>query len=56
METLEIANPLEWMRALANHQQQAEQDLGQLMEACGDTVDRTDHQIQRIEAAYSRLA
>ena len=55
-EALEIANPLEWMRALANHQQQAEQDLRQLVEACGNTVDRTDRRIRRIEAAYGRLA
>jgi len=55
-ETLEIANLLKWMRALAKHQQQAEQDLSQLMEACGNTVDRTDRRIRRIEAAYNRLA
>jgi len=38
-DALEIANPLGWMRAMANHQQQAEQDLRQLVEACGNTVD-----------------
>jgi len=41
-DVLEITNPLEWMWAIANHQQQAEQDLRQLMQACSDTVDRTD--------------
>jgi len=41
-EALEIANPVAWMRAMANHQQQAEQDLRQLMDVCGNTLDRTD--------------
>jgi len=55
-ETLEIANPVGWMRAMANHQQQAEQDLRQLMDVCGNTLDHTDRSIRRIEAAYNRLA
>jgi len=55
-DALEITNPLGWMRAMANHQQQAEQDLRQLMEACGNTVDRTDQRIRGIEAAYNKLA
>jgi len=55
-ETLEIANPVGWMPAMANHQQQAEQDLRQLMEVCGNTLDHTDRHIRRIEAAYNRLA
>ena len=38
-ETLEIANLVGWMRAMAKHQQQAEQDLRQLMDVCGDTMD-----------------
>jgi len=55
-ETLEIANPVGWMRAMANHQQQAEQDLRHLMDVCGNTLDHTDRCIRRIEAAYNRLA
>jgi len=55
-DVLEAANPLGWMRAMANHQQQAEEDLWQLMEACGNTVDRTDRRIRRIEAAYNKLS
>jgi len=55
-EALEIANPVGWMRAMANHQQQAEQDLRQLMDVCGNTLDHTDRRIRRIEAAYNRLA
>ena len=55
-ETLEIANPVRWMRAMANHQQQAEQDLRQLIDVCGNTLDHTDRRIRWIEAAYNRLA
>jgi len=55
-EALEIANPVGWMRAMANHQQQAEQDLRQLMDICGNTLDHTDRCLRRIEAAYNRLA
>jgi len=55
-ETLEIANPVGWMRAMANHQQQAKQDLRQLMDVCGNRLDHTDRHIRRIEAAYNRLA
>jgi len=55
-ETLEIANPVGWMRAMANHQQQAEQDLRQLLDLRGNTMDRTDRRIRRIEATYNRLA
>jgi len=52
-ETLEIANPVRWMRAMANHQQQAEQDLRQLMDVCGNTLDDMDRCIRRIEVAYN---
>jgi len=44
------------MRALANHQQQAEQDLQRLAESCGNTIDRMDRRIRLIEAAYNKLA
>jgi len=39
---------------MANHQQQAEQDLCQLMDVCGNTLDRMDRRVRRIEAAYNR--
>jgi len=55
-EALDIANPFAWMRAMANHQQQAEHDLRQLMDICGNTLDRTDRRVRRIEAAYNRRA
>jgi len=54
-ETLEITNPVRWMRSIANHQHQAEQDLRQLLDLCSNTMDRTDRRIQRIEAAYNQL-
>jgi len=41
-EVLEITNPVGWMRAMANHQQQAAQDLRQLLYLCGNTMERTD--------------
>ena len=55
-EALEIANPVGWIRAMANHQQQAEQDLRQLMDVCGNTLDHTDRRVRQIEPAYNRLA
>jgi len=41
-EALEIANPVGRIRAMANDQQQAEQDLCQLMDVCSNTLDHTD--------------
>ena len=55
-EVMEIANPVDWMRAIVNQQCQTEQDLRQLMDLWGNTVDRTDHRIQRIEKAYYELS
>jgi len=55
-QTVEIANQVDWMRAIVNQQRQAEQDLCQLMEVCGDTVDRTDRRIQQVEKVYYTLS
>jgi len=44
------------MRAIVNQQRQAEQDLRQLMEVCGDTVDCTDRRIQQVEKVYYKLS
>ena len=55
-ETLEVANPAVWLRALARQQKQAEQDLEQLLALCGNTVDKTDQRLVRIESAYQGLA
>jgi len=55
-QTVEIANPVDWMRAIVNQQRQAKQDLHHLMEVCGDTVDWTDRRIQQVEKAYYKLS
>jgi len=52
----ELANPATWLRAMVRHQKQAENDLKQLTELCGNTIDRTDQRIQHIEQAYHTLA
>ena len=52
---VEIANLAVWVRTLARQQRQAEEDMQRLIEACGDTVDRTDQRIQRVERAYHDL-
>jgi len=55
-QSVELANPATWLRAMVRHQKQAESDLRQLTELCGDTIDRTDQRIMRIEQAYQTLA
>ena len=55
-ETLEGANPATWLRALAKQQKQAEQDLAQLVNLCGDMVDHADQRILQIEQAYQDLS
>jgi len=55
-ETLEVANPATWLRALAKQQKQAEQDLGQLVYLCGNTIDHADQRILQIEQAYRDLS
>jgi len=52
---VEVVNPAVWVRTLARQQRQAEEDMQRLIEACGDTVDRTDRRIQRVEQAYHDL-
>jgi len=52
----EIANPAVWVRILVQQQQQAERDLKQLTEMCGDAYDRTDRRPREIEQAYQTLA
>ena len=55
-EAVETANPATWLRVLVKQQKQAEQDLGQLVRLCGNTVDRTDQRIRQIEQAYQELS
>jgi len=51
-EAVEIANSVVWVRALVRQQRQAENNLQQLTELCGNAYDRTDQRMQRIEQAY----
>jgi len=55
-ETLEVANPATWLRALAIQQKQAEQDLAQLVHLCGNTIDHANQRIHQIEQAYRDLS
>jgi len=41
---------------MARQQKQAERDLWQLTELCGNTIDKTDQRMIRIEEAYQTLA
>jgi len=53
---VELANPATWVRTLVRQQRQAEDDMKEFVDLCGQTVDRTDQRIQRIEQAYQALA
>jgi hypothetical protein len=52
---VEIASPASWVRCLVRHQAQAERDLRQLYEACGNQFNRSDARIRAIETAYNEL-
>jgi hypothetical protein len=53
--TIDIPRPASWVRALVHPEEQAENDLRQLYDACGQEVDRTDRRIREIERAYLSL-
>jgi len=55
-QAIELANPAIWVQTMARQQKQAENDLKQLTELCGNPIDRTDQPMQRIEEAYKTLA
>ena len=55
-EHVESASPATWIRCLVRHQTQAERDLHQLFEACGNQFDRQDRRMVAIEAAYNELS
>ena len=55
-QALELANPTVWVRTMARQQKQAERDLWQLTELCGNRIDKTDQRMIRIEEAYQTLA
>jgi hypothetical protein len=52
---VEIASPSTWLCCLVRHQTQAERDIKQLFEACGNRLDQNDQRIVSIEAAYNEL-
>jgi hypothetical protein len=52
---VEIASPASWRRCLVRHQAQAERDLRQQYETCGNQFDRSNARIRAIEAAYNEL-
>jgi len=54
-QVIEVANPAVWVRTMARQQQQAENDLQQLTQLYGNTIDRTDQQMKQIEKAYQML-
>jgi len=55
-QAIELANPAVWVRTIVRQQRQAENDLRQLTELCGNTIHKTDQRMQRIEEAYRILA
>jgi len=55
-QALELANPVVWVRTMARQQKQTERDLQQLTELYGNTIDKTNQRMIRIEEAYQTLA
>jgi len=53
---VEITNPATWIRTMVRHQKQAERDLKELTDLCGNTIDQTNQRIQQIKEAYQTLA
>jgi len=41
-QAIELTNPAVWVRTMAQQQKQAENDLRQLTELCGNTINRTN--------------
>ena len=54
-QAIEVANPAIWLRSMVRQQRQAENDLRQLTQLCGNTIDRTDQRMLQIEEAYQTL-
>jgi len=55
-EAVEMNNQVVWVRTMVRQQRQAENDLRQLTELCGNTIDRIDQRMQQIEQAYHTLS
>jgi len=54
-QAIEVANPAIWLRSMVRLQRQAENDLRQLTQLCGNTIDPTDQRMLQIEEAYQTL-
>jgi hypothetical protein len=52
---IEITRPASWVRTIVHQHEQAQQDLRQLYEVCGNQFDQTDARIRYIERAYDTL-
>jgi hypothetical protein len=52
---LEITRPASWVQTIVHQHEQAQQDLRQLYEACGNQFDQNDYRIRQIERAYETL-
>jgi len=54
-QAVEVANPAIWLRSMVRQQRQAENDIRQLTQLYGNTIDRTDQRMRQIEEAYQTL-
>ena len=52
---VEILRPASWLRTLVHQHEQAQTDLRQLYQACGNQFDQNDGRIRQIERAYDTL-
>jgi len=55
-QAVELANPTVWVQTMVRQQKQAERYLLQLTELCGNTINKTNQRMVRIEEAYQTLA
>ena len=53
--TLEIISPARWVRTIVHQHGQAQQDLQQLYEVCGNQFNCADQRLRHIERAYDTL-
>jgi hypothetical protein len=54
-ETVDILKPANWLRQMAQQQQQAQRDLQRLRQVCGGQFNRDDRRIRAIERQYTIL-
>jgi hypothetical protein len=52
---LEIIGPTSWVRMIVHQHHQAQQDLHQLYELCGQAFDQSDRRLRHFEQAYNTL-